>query len=370
MRGYCQGYLWDSNWYGSIVEYGYRPAGVADERINNVAFFPGFPVAIGIVRTIIPARLDVVVPLTAQIACVVFWIYFFLYLERRRVSRPLQMLGAGFIISHPLGFILVVGYSESLFLALMLGFFFWMRFGKGTTGHVLTAVHGAGMTATRLVGVPLAAIPALRAFIFEPPSGSRRSRNTALFLSLAVAAASVAGAAAYFAYCRWRFGAWDIYFSAEQAGWAATAEYFRFLDLAVYFPRLSLQALQNPGLNDLNRLAIPLTVIALAGIAATDALRCGWKTMRGRAAYYAGSLALLYPAIVLRVAPGGNEIFTSKMRYLFPVHILLLFAVLEMIPASRKKMISPFVVILSCVVFFNLFLLQLRVIQQLSSFAP
>ena len=62
------------------------------------------------------------------------------------------------IVVHPGPFYLVVGYSESLFLLGLLGYFYWCE-KAGRWSWSLAARHGFGMTATRLVGLPAAVFP-------------------------------------------------------------------------------------------------------------------------------------------------------------------------------------------------------------------
>ena len=103
--------------------------------------------------------------LTAQLAALGFWFYFFLFCERWRLSPTLRFFGAVAIVAHPAAFYLIAGYSESLFLMSLVGFIYWST-AEGRSAKILAALHGFVMSATRIVGIPCALFPIVRA-VFE-----------------------------------------------------------------------------------------------------------------------------------------------------------------------------------------------------------
>jgi hypothetical protein len=118
---------WDSHWYLGIVRRGYQFVGfdkIAYEQ-SNVAFFPGYPLAVAAISRLLGVDPELGLYLTAQLFCWLMWIYFFLFCRRWQIPPLGQVLASLIILVYPSSFYLVVGYSESLFLASLLGFFYW-----------------------------------------------------------------------------------------------------------------------------------------------------------------------------------------------------------------------------------------------------
>ena len=164
----CQ---FDSYFFRNVIEAGYHfPAEPYFEHAGNVAFFPGYPLlARGLVAvTGLPTEAALLI--TAQLASVGFWIYFLLLLRCWKVPVVASAACVALVVGHPAAFFLVCSYSESTFLTALAGFVYWSG-RTGPTAAVLAALHGFVMTATRLVGIPVAAYPFLMAW--SKRSGSR-----------------------------------------------------------------------------------------------------------------------------------------------------------------------------------------------------
>ena len=124
----------------------------------------------------------------------------------------LRSFGALLIAAHPAAFYLVSAYSESLFLMTLLGFIYWSD-QEGRFAKVLAGLHGIVMTATRIVGVPCAAYPLIRAVFVKgrPVMGNSRRWISKYGPAAVSTLIAVLGAIFFFIYCQVRWGRWDIY---------------------------------------------------------------------------------------------------------------------------------------------------------------
>lgn len=218
----CQ---WDTVWYSTIVEGGYNAVPNRHGEAN-VGFFPGYPYLTRQVRTLTGLPTSEALLLTAQLSCWVFWSYLLLLLSSWGVPRRIALATALGVLAYPAAFFLVAGYSESLFLACTLGFFYWSERG-GRLAAVLAAVHGFGMTATRLVGLPLAIYPLARVLLGAAPGSgpSLRDRLRRCTVPLLIGLATAGGGLSFFLFCQIRFGCWNQYMLTQHIGWGVTPQY-------------------------------------------------------------------------------------------------------------------------------------------------
>src|SRR5438046_9596851 len=155
----------DSHWFMNIVDRGYQtiapPIDHKVMEVSNVAFFPAYPAIAAAFRYGLNIDTGTALLITAQLAAWGFWIYFFLFCDRWKVSPALQVCGALLILVHPAAFFLIAGYSESLFLMALLGFIYWST-ADGRAAKFWAALHGIVMAATRIVGIVCAAFPVVR----------------------------------------------------------------------------------------------------------------------------------------------------------------------------------------------------------------
>ena len=235
-------FQWDSNHYQSIVEEGYHlapePLLSSDVHLNhaNVGFFPAYPLLVRCLQFCLNIRTHYALILTAQLFCFLFWFQFFLLLREWQLPRN-RILYIGLNVAlFPSAFFLVVGYSESLFLASLIGMIQAIELiEKRLTGSqvrsniwqltyiVYATMAGMLLTATRLVGVPLMAYPVLRV------------RRPILGLGLAILISF--GGLGFFTWCYLEFGYWDIYLRLQQLGWGNQPNYFAILDFRSYSPK-------------------------------------------------------------------------------------------------------------------------------------
>jgi hypothetical protein len=323
-------YGWDGTWYADIAVRGYRtvePFRPGD--FGNVAFFPGYPLCARILQRATGLDVRIALLLAAQLAAWAFWTYLLLLLERWRLPPPLCAAVVVVILCHPGSFFLVCSYSESLFLAAVLGFFYWAE-RPGKLGWTAAALHGIAMTGTRLVGVPLAVVPVVAVCLDRPV---RRGRVVG---RMALGACAGLGALAFFTYCRWQFGSWDVYMRTEEFGWKVHANY-----LAVLSPRLFCTHWphSNEGFIDpefLSRLCVPATLLLFAGLAFVEwrtARRHPGSAWRQRFGLYVGAALMFYVLVCGRLSVQ----MTSMSRYCVTVLVPLSLAAAHLVDELQRQ---------------------------------
>jgi hypothetical protein len=305
------------------------PVGQSPDEAN-VAFFPGYPLAARWLGRCLGLSAPVALLVTAQLACWGFWAYVLLFLRRWRVPRGPAVAVLALLLAHPAAFYLVVGYSESLFLCATLGFLYWGGVG-GRRAWALAAAHGLVMTATRLVGLGLVVCPLVAAVV-----AAQDKRRRLLSAALLAGVASLGGLA-FFAWCQWQFGRWDLYLQTQRVGWGLVPDY-----LAPFRPdayRLFLPYFGNGRVepNEVSRLTVPLTALFAVALLALEvrwrrALPAG--AWRARVALYAGA-ALLFG---ISVSGLYRQDMISMVRYGYCVHALLLLALASL---ATERLRSP-----------------------------
>jgi len=318
----------DSYWFENIVERGYQtpvpPISHKVMEVSNVAFFPAYPAIAAVLRYGLNFGAQNALLITAQAAAWGFWSYFFLFCERWNLSPALQFFGALSIVAHPAAFFLIAGYSESLFLMALVGFVYWSS-ADARAAKFWAALHGMAMSATRIVGIPCAAFPVVRAIfakgwrgLCEPRSWIRRYGP-----AVSLMFAATLGAVFFFIYCQLRWGHWNIYMLTQSAGWGIVPDY-----LAVFKPssyHWFAPALSDP--KEASQLSMTLGALLLVVVAVCELLpairrRTGWAT---RAGFYFCA-AVIYYISVSGVASVEME---SMLRYEFCVHALIVLAFLH-----------------------------------------
>ena len=218
---------WDSHWYLGIVRRGYQFVGfdkIAYEQ-SNVAFFPGYPLAVAAISRLLGVDPELGLYLTAQLFCWLMWIYFFLFCPRWQIPPLGQVLASLIILVYPSSFYLVVGYSESLFLASLLGFFYWSMDLNAPWPAFLAGIHGLVMSATRIVGLPVALVPLLR--LSHP-----------WFWTASAVVLALLGGLGFFLYCQLRFGRWDLYLEMQRYFGPSSFDYLAIIRPRTYAPPL------------------------------------------------------------------------------------------------------------------------------------
>src|SRR5438128_6925429 len=324
----------DGYWFANIIERGYQtivpPINHKVMEVSNVAFFPAYPALASLCRGLFRVETETALLITAQLAAWGFWTYFFLFCERWKLSTTLRFFGALAIAAHPAAFFLIAGYSESLFLMALIGFIFWSST-EGRAAKILASLHGIAMSATRIVGVPCAAFPVVRAVFIK---GWKALRDPRRWLSnygsaVAVMIAAIFGAISFFIYCQWRWGRWDMYMLTQSAGWNIEPDY-----LAVFRP--SNYRWLVPALNDPTQMsqmsmtfgALLLVCVAIIELVPAIRRRTEWTARIG--IYFCA--AVIYYISVSGVASLDME---SMLRYEFCVHALIVLAFLHYLRQFR-----------------------------------
>lgn len=310
---------WDCLWYWHIAEEGYRstpPPVPQSPDQANVAFFPATPLAARAVRTITGVTWPMALLLASWLAAVGFWWYVLALLAGWGIRPWVTAFAAFAILAHPASLFLVAGYSESLFLMALVGFVYWSErarhnesaFGVATA---IAALHGFTLSATRIVGIPLAGYPAVRTIVLSWLT--RRMPGRTLGRDFILSTVAAAGGFAFLVFCQLKFGQWNLYFETQRIGWGLSADYLLPLHLFSY--RWS-------GRNA--RVVMLCALALLAVIAAEVVLR--QRSREHSAERWSARLSALCLAVGLfyisaSATAGAN--FGSIVRYSLPVLTIL-----------------------------------------------
>lgn len=333
-RAFCRR---DGFMYAAILQSGYKstipPTASTNFDESNVAFFPGYPIAGRLVYRVSGGALSshTSLVLAAQIAAWGFWFYWLLLLRRfeMRAANAAAITIAAAL--HPAAFFLVVAYSESLFLLALSGFLYWIA-SSTARARWLAAPHGFVMTATRLGGLPLTFVPFLAQLIVGavPVSDALeqlRQNQRRLAQLAAIGSLASLGGLAFFAFCQWRFSAWDLYFQTQREGQGVAADWLWLMRPSsyaffgsVFYPHLDWT-------DDLSRLFVLLTVALLAVIGCKEwqFAKCDDQGWRVRLVFYISAVVLLF----VHAAGVSPKHMQSMLRYCYPVHLLLLLALAQ-----------------------------------------
>jgi len=324
----------DSYWFANIIDRGYDtilpPMARKMMEVSNVAFFPAYPAIAGALHHWAGLSTYDALLVTAQAAAWGFWSYFFLFCDRWNVRPMLQLCGAITVLAHPTAFFLVAAYSESLFLMALLGFIYWSS-AEGRTAKVIAGLHGILMSATRIVGLPIALFPLVRAACQHGWQGVLDMRGWVRRYTSAIALSFVAmlGGIGFFLYCLLRWGRWDLYMQTQESGWAVRPDYLAIFKLESY--RWLVPPLDDPTLWSQMTMtfgAICFLVVALGELVPAIRRQTGWQT---RVGIYFGAFLTYYIA-VSGVASVQME---SMLRYQFCAHALVVLALMHFLTQFR-----------------------------------
>lgn len=332
-EGYSKLLNWDSFHYEKISAQGYSfPANgqVSSDDIHagkaNVVFFPGYPLAGALVQRASGLSTRISLLLVAHFCAWMAWTYLLLILSRTGMTRRGCLWAAAVVAVYPSSFFMVTAYTESLFLAGMLGLIFWsdrwMKSGSAIS-WILALAHGWALSLTRIVGFAVDGYPVLCDFF----------RKRIRFASIALFALSTATSVLFFVYCQRKFGDWAVYFKLEEIGWQNQPRYFAILNPMSYVPRFFFE----PTVDSFSRSSV--TFAAVLFFAWT---RSEWKVRKttgvlsdSRLARGLVALAMFYIALTGK----ANSNMDSMLRYTLPVYVLLVmnFAELGWRPRANWK---------------------------------
>ena len=324
----------DSYWFINIVDRGYGtpvpPINHKVMEVSNVAFFPAYPAVAALLRYGLHFGTSNALLITAQIAAWGFGAisFFFanvgIFRHRSDCSAPCR--------SSPIRLLLLIAaYPESLFLMALIGFIYWSS-SDGRTARFWASLHGIVMSATRIVGIPCAVFPVVRAVVTKGWTGMRKPRTWFRYHAPAIALTFVAttGALLFFACCQLRWGRWDMYMLTQAAGWGIVPDY-----LAVFKPssyHWLIPALNNP--TEASQMTVTLGALLFAAIAVCESVpgihrHANWPTRAG--IYFCA--AVIFYVSVSGVASVAME---SMLRYEFCVHALIVLALLNLLGQFQR----------------------------------
>jgi hypothetical protein len=187
---------WDAVLLRNIAQYGYFSA---HSIPHNVAFFPGYPVTLAVTHAFLRNWILSEVVVSAVAGC-----FAMVALARLSGGRRAVL----YLLTAPAAVFLLVGYSETLFLALAVPA--WHAAAKGRWGRAAVLAGLAGLVRPDAVFM----IPAL-VLMALLSGGSWRAR----LIAAGAMCCAVAGPAAYEIYLKIETGSWFAWSRAIQAGW-------------------------------------------------------------------------------------------------------------------------------------------------------
>ncbi len=316
----------DSGWYYSIISGGYRtpiPPVPQQSTVSNVAFFPGYPLWCHGVIKLFGVSVDHGMLIAAQLAAWGFWTHVLLFLRRWQLPTVWCVFTVISILVHPAAFILIAGMSESLFLFATLGFLYWAS-APGRSSVLLSSAYGFAMTATRIVGIPIAAYPVVCTLLSAGTGKGARWMTRRLVVTAGVGMVAILGAASFFAYCQYRWGVWDLYFQTQRIGWGNHADLGAFFRGKNYVFSLTTDWDVTVNALQLCRFCCPLylgifgVILLLEGFAAWVGAE-GWRQRLG---LYFAAWMMFYMSVCGSVNAGWPMM--SLIRYSLCPHVLLM----------------------------------------------
>jgi hypothetical protein len=228
-------FRWDSQWYAEIALRGYHSSIPAypenltwtHEQYNsgtNVAFFPAYPVLINVVRAATGLPVLSSMLLISQLFAAVFWTYVLVLLARLRIPVFGRCVAVLLMLAHPGAFFQIAAYSESLFLANMMGFLYWNLEYRRRHALLFIVLHGFLLSATKLVAMPIVLLPLVLA-LWRRSTGKRESLAAAVYDT----ALSATGGLSFLLYCWLKFGHWDLYLQRQRMGWGIRPDLLVYL---------------------------------------------------------------------------------------------------------------------------------------------
>jgi Gpi18-like mannosyltransferase len=196
---------WDALWYLDIAKHGYW---FVPGKRSSVAFFPLYPYLIRGVHRLIPLPRDagwLLIGIAVSNASLLVALVYFYKLVRLDYDGSTAARAVLYLCVFPTTLFLSAVYSDSLFLALVVGAFYYAR----TTRWLAAGALAAAATLCRAPGV-LLIIPLALEYFSQKSFQWRQIRPDCL--SLTIAPIALAG---HVTFLRWRFGDWNIISQAQ-----------------------------------------------------------------------------------------------------------------------------------------------------------
>lgn len=155
----------DCTWYVRLAEEGYDPFPVPSMiNAGNWAFFPLYPMLIGLVRGFVAAPTMTIATAMSVALSVVAVVMSWPLFERNR--RAYALFGA-FVLSGPFSIYFTTFYTETAFLLLTIGVFVMLR----RSNYLGAGIYAALLSATRIVGVFAVLSIVVQAFVDHRRAG-------------------------------------------------------------------------------------------------------------------------------------------------------------------------------------------------------
>ncbi|MGZ4709864.1 MAG: hypothetical protein ACXWBN_14095 [Acidimicrobiales bacterium] len=321
---------YDGNWYRSIVTGGYAYAG--PDAQSNVAYFPGYPLAMWLVTQVVrnAALAGVLVTVASGFGAVVL----FGRWARVRLDDRTTRLAVLLLVLYPFAWYLFGAvYADALFLVAAIGAFVLLE-----GGHpVLAGLLGAVATASRPIGPAL--VLGLVLVVIERRGGFRHLR--ALRPADAGVLLSAVGMAAWSAYQGIRWGDPLLFSHIEGApGWNQGFGPRTWFKLTFFWRLGKLPGWLSDSIHQTNQqsprpwtestLTLSLLLQALCLVAACLLVRTVWRRFGwGYAGYVLG---------VIAIGAVGTKDFLSVGRYLLAAFPLFAAAGVVLVDRPRLRL--------------------------------
>jgi hypothetical protein len=199
---------WDAAWLRNIAQYGYFGHGLSPD---SEGFLPGFPLALAATHLILRNWVLAEVVVSGVAGC-------FAVVSLARLAN--QRRAVLYLLAAPAAIFLLVGYAETLFLALAIPAWLAARRGQWPRAAVLAGLAGI-VRPDALFLIPALAVMALVATPDrqEPVPGGVTKSGPPRWMNAVVACSALVGPAAYVIFLRLTTGSWLAWPRAQQAGW-------------------------------------------------------------------------------------------------------------------------------------------------------
>lgn len=186
----------DAGWYRSIAEFGYGPA-----SSESLRFFPLYPLSVRGFHLLVPVSWSLASVIVANVASFVAAMALYVLVSRDLRNQKLATRSVWLLCLGPASFVLVFGYAEGLFLALVLLAFVFFRRQSFWWAALFALLAGA----TRPTGVVLI-VP----FVVDVVLRWRASHRAPRVGAVAAIVAPLLGMGAF---CAWAAHAYGDFFA-------------------------------------------------------------------------------------------------------------------------------------------------------------
>lgn len=322
---------WDALAYERIASVGYT----GDEKNPSLdaVWFPGHSFVIRAVHALSGRSWQFSTVAASQIANVFFWTYFLLFLRRLKSSFFLSALSVAFVLFYPSSFFFVNGYSESLFMAAILGMLYWMGDDR-TYAWIIATMFAFIASTTRITAIAFIPIPLIYGIY-------NKRIITSLYQSIALGSGSLL----LFSYYWLKFNDFFLYYHRSHQGWGTSP--IGLMDLKWSFlwfrePLMGLitKVIGGDGFSLSAFMFVIVTngVLLLIGTDLIAALTLRRKSIMHRLVFYIGAITTLYLGFTAQYTihiPGMT-------RYMLPTIILSVLALMHFLSSYNDKKIFSY----------------------------